>query len=654
MQPAEIFGHLRKRRALSNAEIRFARDLEGLGTSTEWTPQCTPFILPQPADAPEALVHDLKSEAARVLRGEWKAFGWLPLKVSLPPRWDRDCLAGIDLPTRLPARQLNHRSLPAGADIKLVWELSRWMPLVALAQTAFLTGDVSYLQTCFDWLDHWAANNPPFVGWNWTSALESGLRLLQFTWIDELSEACIRRLPAREQASLAARLQSIRGQILPPHVWFTWRARSFGSSANNHLLGELAGLIAAIVRWPELSKLASEVGELRILMAAELEAQFAPDGGNREQALNYQLFSWEFGWHASLALRQANIPLPPSTDELLQRAVGFFVEVWRPGGWDYGDSDSAFAVPTCNPSESVPKQWHAWFSGITTGSAVNYWWNPGALASGVPWFWLERVHQRPHRVQEKKLADWRWWPNSGIAIRQAKGWFARWDLSPLGYLETAAHGHLDALHLSLWANGNAAVIDPGTGAYYGDKRVRVHLASWRAHNGPIAFDEASPRRLGPFLWAKQHPPPECRVLEDGSSLQSAITLSRSRSIRTIRFDQEAIRVLDQCVSQDGRSSPFHVHWQFPPGAALSRAGDLEFLIRLPENTSVMRITLSPGWVSVRVIEPLLGVLTHPYEGPLDGLCSPAFRYLTHGPALHLTGTMNKTQPLETMFRLQAP
>ena len=34
----------------------------------------------------------------------------------------------------------------------------------------------------------------------------------------------------------------------------------------------------------------------------------------------------------------------------------------------------------------------------------------------------------------------------------------------LGYLSTAAHGHLDALHLSIWYRGIAFVIDPSTGA----------------------------------------------------------------------------------------------------------------------------------------------------------------------------------------------
>jgi hypothetical protein len=77
-------------------------------------------------------------------------------------------------------------------------------------------------------------------------------------------------------------------------------------------------------------------------------------------------------------------------------------------------------------------------------------------------------------------ASWHRYPESGMVIWQEGDWFLRWDLSPLGYLSTASHGHCDALHLSLWYRGQAVIIDPGTGAYYTDKRLRDYLASWEA------------------------------------------------------------------------------------------------------------------------------------------------------------------------------
>ena len=87
-------------------------------------------------------------------------------------------------------------------------------------------------------------------------------------------------------------------------------------------------------------------------------------------------------------------------------------------------------------------------------------------------------------------------------------WTLRWDVSPLGYLSTAAHGHLDALHLSLWLDGVAMVVDPGTGCYFVDPDLRAWLASASAHNGPDPVrPDCLPRRRGPFLWAPPHPRP---------------------------------------------------------------------------------------------------------------------------------------------------
>src|SRR5205814_8528523 len=105
------------------------------------------------------------------------------------------------------------------------------------------------------------------------------------------------------------------------HVYYTWRYRSFGSSANNHLLGELAGLVLAIARWSSLTGLATSLDELRGIWEKEVLLQFAPDGGNREQALGYHLFSWEFCWQTQAALLAAGKHVSASVEERLKRAA---------------------------------------------------------------------------------------------------------------------------------------------------------------------------------------------------------------------------------------------------------------------------------------------------------------------------------------------
>ena len=297
--------------------------------------------LPSPEDAPAVLRDALTQDAREILAGRWQAFGHLELQVDDPPRWHQDYLIGRDLTTKEFAFKLDHRELPDGADIKLIWELSRWHQLLRLAMAAYVLNDGRAAMKCIEWLENWVRHNPPYRGWNWTSALEVGMRLVQFTWIDPLLRA------QAEACGCAGRMARLRQEILPAHAWFAWRYRSFGSSANNHLIGELAGLILAITRWPELSRSTASLDKLQKLWEHEVLVQFAEDGGNKEQALNYHLFSWEFCWQARAALVAAGKKIRPEVDERLGRAARFYWEVQvRRESWDYGDSDDAFATPS--------------------------------------------------------------------------------------------------------------------------------------------------------------------------------------------------------------------------------------------------------------------------------------------------------------------
>ena len=72
-----------------------------------------------------------------------------------------------------------------------------------------------------------------------------------------------------------------------------WRERSRFSSANNHLVGELAGLATVAMLFPELAP--SARWEERALRALDLEAsrQILTDGAGAEQAVGYQVFTAE-------------------------------------------------------------------------------------------------------------------------------------------------------------------------------------------------------------------------------------------------------------------------------------------------------------------------------------------------------------------------
>jgi hypothetical protein len=149
--------------------------------SLETSTQPTFPELPLAASAPEVLRQALRKDSAEILAGRWKAFGHLNLKVDDPPRWHRDYLVGKDFQTIAASFKLDHRKQPAGADIKVIWEPNRWYQLVRLAQAAYVLEDQEAGRTCVRWLTDWLKHNRPYRGLNWTSALETGMRLVQFS-----------------------------------------------------------------------------------------------------------------------------------------------------------------------------------------------------------------------------------------------------------------------------------------------------------------------------------------------------------------------------------------------------------------------------------------------------------------------------------------
>jgi hypothetical protein len=608
MARAEIAGRVRKK-WLQAVDARRSRDW----TSVLLKPGDVYPNLPNAKDAPESLRHALRRDIEDIPAGKWRAFAHLPIRVTDPPEWHKDYLAGVDLPTSESAFNLNYRELPRGADIKLIWELSRWHPLTRLALAAYILNDDRAAWKCVHWLEHWAQHNPPYRGWNWTSALESGLRLIQFTWIEPL----LRPFVARGECE--AELEQLRYEILPAHVWFTWRHKSFGSSANNHLIGELAGLILATVRWPQLSAWGAPIDELQELWEREVLAQFAADGGNREQALHYHLFSFELSWHAGGALRAAGRTIASGVEERLALAAKFFAEVQAPGDhWDYGDSDDAFVLPLAANPEQTTCEWLEWAQG-----------KPGSLGC-----FIDEPPKVPARAEN--LQGWRIFTDSGIAVRRTGEFFLRWDISSLGYLSTAAHGHLDALHLSLWMGEVAMVIDPGTGAYYSDPSLRAWLASRQAHNGPCAVGAGWPHRAGPFLWAEHHPKPAIEV--EKGKIVAELAIQNGLLRRSITVSE-----LSELVVEDSTKDilDFTVLWQFAPK---SKCRLLEpRRIRVGRRDASMDIQVSEDWEIVDLVaeERAAQVETR------DGVVSSHFRSSGWAPYLKLTA---KTGHKPCVFR----
>ncbi len=637
MSPSEVVLRLRKR-AREFADSHRVTDWSSikLATNTEF-----PF-LPDREAIPEDLLEALKLDAVRIQAGQWKAFGHLKIQVDDPPRWHHDYHADVDVTSDQPASKLNHRELPKGADIKLVWELSRWQQITRLALAAHYLEDADAGSKCVEWLQDWVRNNPPFKGWNWTSALEAGMRLIQFVWIDALLA------PHAEEWGLQPELETLRYEIAPSHFNFAWRHRSFGSSANNHLIGELSGLLAAIVRWPKLAIWGAGIDELQGFWETEVINQFAPDGSNCEQALNYQLFSWELSAVAWLAISSKHRPVSARVEERLRNAVSFYITIQREQEcWAYGDSDDATVLPFWFDAKDAAWEWRRWMAHGADGCL------------GVFWDGLRKGISIPKRVEAMEIVErhsegddhgWYQFSHAGMAIRQERDWFMRFDLSPLGYKSTCAHGHLDVLHLSIWWRGKAIVVDPGTGAYFGDSKLRNWLASRAAHNGPALSHHEFPKRLGPFLWSAQHSVPAWRH-PDPDALQAEWFVPAGTICRKVQDLGDGWRITDDFLpNSSAKDGEFTVRWQFAPGAEITRVKDRSF--RVERDGVIVYVLASDDWETVIAEEPSA---ENANRGEFECVVSARFRLTERAPCLLLTAQAGyKPCVFSTTFLASAP
>ena len=152
----------------------------------------------------------------------------------------------------------------------------------------------------------WMQGNQPFRGLNWSSGIELALRVISVAF--SFSIIGIERL---SQESCSALLK-----FFSAHVYWLKRFPSLHSSANNHRIAELAGLIVGTTMAPGLP----EAGDLRERLwrdlLAEIERQIYPDGVGAEQAPSYTAFAIELVLVAAL-VRGKEHDLPAATKDRL-------------------------------------------------------------------------------------------------------------------------------------------------------------------------------------------------------------------------------------------------------------------------------------------------------------------------------------------------
>lgn len=442
--------------------------------------------------------------AERIVADKFDVFALQDLSLGTPPNWNRDPRTGIVAPLTC-GKRLNYRDPQLVGDIKYLWEPNRHLHLVTLAQAYALSADPRYLATIRAHLSSWFAACPPGLGANWSSSLEVALRLINWSVTWQLVGAIASPLfagaggSAFRQAWLAAIYQ---------HAQFVRGHLSRHSSANNHLIGEAAGLFMAGVTWPHWSQAQLWRTKGQKLLIREALLQNAPDGVNREQAVAYQQFVLDLLLLPLLAGRASGIEFPDNYSARIEAMMNFLASIMNSGGHVpmIGDADDGRVVQLA-PTAGFCNYRSLLATGAVLFRRADFKAKAGILDDKTRWLLGPTAAATFASLSDtavplpvsQAFADGGYYIlGRGFERKDEIRLVA--DAGALGYQGIAAHGHADALAFTLSVGGREFLIDPGTYAYHTEPAWRAYFRGTAAHNTVRVDERDQSEPGGNFMW----------------------------------------------------------------------------------------------------------------------------------------------------------
>lgn len=435
-------------------------------------------------------------------RDRWVlGLGWLNCR-----QWDwcTDPVTGQRWPSG-PAYRINYRQ--QGSEIRLTWELNRFHDLTIMAQAFFLTGERGYVEE-IDWvLSEWERANPVGMGPNWISAMEAAIRVVNLTWTA--------RLIGSARPDLMERL----GRQVSQHRRYIAAHLSKGSSANNHVVLELMGLVVAEAFWQEAGMPDQCQRHARQFVTA-LDQQTGPDGLHGEMASHYHLLVSEAAWHVGTALGARGLDSGPLAALLGRLSTVIEALTVSEGMCRFGDDDDGAIVRF--PDDAV--RWDQVLSG-------------GSASAWVP------LSSRP------PVPDWRQAIFDGLVVIRWHDWRVVIDAAAVGWGPLYAHAHDDGGSVYIAYGGRWWVIDPGTGVYFRDLNRRRSMVEALSHNAPVPTGRRA-FLTAPFGWGRL--PVRFRVSTVTPASTDAIAVAvvdeRDQIRRTVWVSDQTVRIIDEATT----------------------------------------------------------------------------------------------------------
>ncbi len=511
-----VLWRLNRLRCMTHAEIRH-RALRAMEMQAERWGLLGSAIVPPPDLTQESRrwihatarvdVAPYLAAAERIAAGRFDVFALQDAALGSPPRWNCDPKTRVEAPLSF-GKLLDCRDPRRVGDIRYLWELNRHLHIVTLAQAYALSGDARYFGVIRRHLESWFDECAYGRGPNWSSALELGIRLINWSVAWQLLGGASSPL---FQDGQGARFRRQWLDAVFQHAQFVHGHFSLYSSANNHLIGEAAGLFVAALTWPYWPRTRAWLAEAKAILEREALLQNAPDGVNREQAVSYQQFELDLLLLALFAGRANGKKFSTAFESRIEAMIEYFASIMDAGGNvpAFGDSDDGFVVRLAQGGEFCRYR-----SLLATAAILfrrgDFKAKAGGLDDKTRWLLGESADSAFRQIDGAGAQS---------PIRRAfpiGGYFVLGcdfeseneirlvaDAGPLGYQAIAAHGHADALAFTLSVGGKEFFIDPGTYTFHTQGAWRQYFRGTAAHNTVRVDGVDQSQSGGKFMWLRK-------------------------------------------------------------------------------------------------------------------------------------------------------
>lgn len=488
MSPAEVV-HRLKEMSLRKSGRRIQSQKFALSSKVAFTP----------LDIDDDALRDIaktqapfwRSEMEKAMKGNWSFLGTQWNNIPLQGLWHLDPISGTQWDSKSYCFDINYRHDMSRGDIKFVWEVNRLQILPMAAALARSEHDQKARDFVIEVLDSWIADNPVFFGVNWASGIELALRITNI----------VAALSLLGPESLEEHFFQRVMETLNAHLFWLNRYPSKYSSANNHLISELAASYILARLAPDLPTAKNIAERSWDALMSQALCQIHEDGVGAEQSPTYTCFTLEWFLFAATVAKQFGDTIPQVVVERLVKAAEVLRWIMDDNGNvpRIGDDDQGRVLLSGDAREPdyVPQ---ILSSVCAQFSAPQF--APPHCEAHLRQLWTGKISEKCSRPQGAAFFDAGGYSVLRHTIAGRNSMIAM-DHGPLGYLSIAAHGHADALAIWWHIDGQPVFVDCGTYLYHSGGSERDKFRGTALHN-TLLFDEVDQSIIsGAFNWSRK-------------------------------------------------------------------------------------------------------------------------------------------------------